>query len=69
MRSVEELIKEVQEEINRDYEFGAKDSIKTCILEIVRQQDIIKTAEETIKKVQVALKEITVKQVPTNFLI
>jgi hypothetical protein len=69
MRSVEELIKEAQEEVNKDYEFGAKGSIKTCILEIVRQQDIIKEAEKTIKKIQVMLKEITVKQVPANFLI
>jgi len=69
MRSVEELIKEVQEEVNKDYEFGAKRTIENCILEIVKQQDLIKEAEKTIKKIQVMLKEITVKQVPANFLI
>jgi len=69
MRSVEELIKEVQEEVNRDYESGAKNCIKNCILEIVRQQEIIKTADETIRKMQTTLKELVVKQVPTNFLI
>jgi ribosomal protein S20 len=69
MRSVEELIKEVGEEVNRDYESGAKNCIKNCILEIVRQQEIIKTADETIRKMQTTLKELVVKQVPTNFLI
>ena len=69
MRTVEELIKEAIDEVSKDYEFGAKSAIKTCILEIVRQQDIIKTAEGAIKKIQSALKEIEVKQVPANFLI
>ena len=69
MRSVEELIKESVAEINSDYEFNAKGGIKHIINEIVRQQDIIKTAEKAIKDLQGALKGITVKQVPSNFLV
>lgn len=69
MRSVEELIKESVAGINSDYEFNAKGGIKHIINEIVRQQDIIKTAEKAIKDLQGALKGITVKQVPSNFLV
>ena len=69
MRSVEELIKQSVEEINSDYEFNAKGCIKHIINDIVRQQDIIKTAEKAIKDLQVDLKGVTVKQVPSNFLV
>ena len=69
MRSVEELIKEVQEDVDKQYEYEAKNSIKGCILEIVRQQEIIASANKYIKDLQEGLKKITVKQVPANFLV
>ena len=69
MRTPEELIKEVIEDVNKDYEYNAKSAIKTAILEITRQQDIIKTAQDAIRKFQTILKEITVEQLPSNTLV
>ena len=67
--SVEELIKRAVDEINGDYECGARQCIKDLIYRIIKQQAIIMDAEVEIKKIQGALKAIEVKQVPSNFLV
>lgn len=69
MRTVEELVKEVTEDMQRENENNAKYSIQNCIQEIGRQQTIIKIAEETIKKLQISLKSVEIMQLPTNFLV
>jgi hypothetical protein len=69
MRSVEELIKETVDELNSVHEGNAKTCIRNIITAIVYKQKIIKDAQEEIKKLQVALKEVSVEQVPSNFLI
>ena len=68
MRAIEELIKEVTEEINGGSEYAAKAMIKQCIQEITQQRNYIKQAEEKIKKLQLALKEITINELPADLL-
>jgi DNA-binding transcriptional regulator GbsR (MarR family) len=68
MRSVDELVKECTEELQRESENNAKYAIKNCIQAIGQQQEIIKKAQEEIKKLQTLLKSVEVKPLPTDYL-
>lgn len=58
-----ELVSSQIEQMNREREDMARNSVRRCLEEIVKQQGIIKSAQSTIANCREALARITVEPV------